>query len=239
MNLRSFALLSTLLASTPATASGPGAFGARMEASARAIVSAVEPGGAAAAAGVRVGDLLLAVDGVATPTREAFSRALQACSAGDRLMIRLRRADCERYALVELGPSTAGVGGASLGRGYLGLRARPAGRGLAVLEVVAGGPAARAGLTRGDLVVRVGGRRTASIERLDAALVACGAGRPVRVEFLRGARLIVADVPLGSRPSDVTLARWRADQIRAEVRALRDELRVLRGHLERRRGRRE
>ena len=143
MNLRSFALLTTLLASTPAAAGGHGVFGARMEASAQAIVSAVEPGGAAAAAGVRVGDLLLAVDGVATPTRAAFLRALQACSAGDRLTIRLRRADRERYALVELGPSTAGVDVAARGRGYLGLRARPSGRGLAVLEVVAGGPAAR------------------------------------------------------------------------------------------------
>lgn len=239
MNLRSFALLSTLLASTPAAAGGPGAFGARMKASAQAIVSAVEPGGAAAAAGVRVGDMLLAVDGVATPTREAFLRALQACSPGDRLTIRLRRADRERYALVELGPSTAGGDGATRGRGYLGLRARPAGRGLAVLEVVAGGPAARAGLIRGDLVVRVGGRRTASIERLDAALDACGAGRAVRVEFLRGARLFAPVVPLGSRPSEAGQARQRAEEIRAQVRALRAELHALRELLERRRGRRE
>ena len=76
---RSFALLTTLLASAPAAAGGHGVAGARMKASAQAVVGAVEPGGAAALE-VRVGDLLVAVDGVATRTSGVLAR-LQACSA--------------------------------------------------------------------------------------------------------------------------------------------------------------
>ncbi len=70
--------------------------------------------------------------------------------------------------------------------------------GLLVRAVVDGSPAARAGLERGDLLVRAGDRELASMDDLFDALDV--AGDALVVTVVRGTEERELQVPLGTRP---------------------------------------
>ena len=67
--------------------------------------------------------------------------------------------------------------------------------GLLVQAVEDGGPAARAGLQHGDLIVRVGTREVASVDELAQALADAGSGA-VEVLVVRGSdeRTVTVDI---------------------------------------------
>jgi S1-C subfamily serine protease len=99
-------------------------------------------------------------------------------------------------------------------RGYLGLagQQRPLSRrfvrhfdlpvesGVAVMGLDAAGPAARAGLREGDIVVSVADKPTASVDDVHRVLAGGPLGEPVRIVFLRGVeRLEVEAIPSEGR----------------------------------------
>ncbi|MFY9341506.1 MAG: PDZ domain-containing protein, partial [Planctomycetota bacterium] len=100
-------LLASLLLLAPAADGWLGVYldGERAE----AVITEVVPGSPAQKAGLQAGDELLAVDDQATATREAFTAAIRARKAGDRISIKLRRNDKEQIVAVKLGerPETA------------------------------------------------------------------------------------------------------------------------------------
>jgi serine protease Do len=65
--------------------------------------------------------------------------------------------------------------------------------GLLVSGVVEGGPAARAGVSRGDLVVGAGGSAVAGLDDLHAAVDDAGGG-PLALELLRGTEHVTVEV---------------------------------------------
>ena len=67
------------------------------------VITEVIPGSPAARAGLEAGDLLLAVDGQPTATRDEFVAAIRAHQAGDRLSLKVRRGDRESVVVVKLG----------------------------------------------------------------------------------------------------------------------------------------
>ena len=86
-------------------------------------------------------------------------------------------------------------------RAYLGVTiSGESERGAYVASVVAGGPAASAGIRAGDTLLSVAGRATPSSERLTEALAARKPGQRVRVGLLRsGGRRETVTVTLGDR----------------------------------------
>jgi len=101
-------------------------------------------------------------------------------------------------------------------RGYLGLagQQRPLSRrvvrhfdlpvesGVAVMGLDAEGPAARAGLREGDVILSVAERPTASVDDVHRILSTWPLGQPVRIVFLRGVeRLEVEAIPSEGRSS--------------------------------------
>ena len=62
-------------------------------------ITAVDPGGPAANAGVRAGDVVLRVDGITVTERGEFVRHIQSRHPGDRLRMTLRRADGTEQSL--------------------------------------------------------------------------------------------------------------------------------------------
>ncbi len=90
------------------------------------------------------------------------------------------------------------------GPGYLGLVVEdvlPLGPGVRVLEVFAGGPADRAGLKAGDLIVGVEGHGIRKMAEMATVLEKTPAGGKVTLEILRGDQRRQIEVGLGKRPA--------------------------------------
>jgi S1-C subfamily serine protease len=88
-------------------------------------------------------------------------------------------------------------------RGYLGVSTQPnqrGGRGALIAAVQRGGPAERAGITPGDVVVRLGDREIAQPSDLTAATIELEPGQRVAVTVQRNGRRETKDVELGRRP---------------------------------------
>lgn len=77
----------------------------------------------------------------------------------------------------------------------------PVEKGVGVRDVVPGGPAARAGLRAGDIIVRLGDYQVGNRGELLEALRRLRPGQEVEVEFYRDSRRLTVIVQLASRPS--------------------------------------
>ncbi|MBL8738493.1 MAG: PDZ domain-containing protein [Planctomycetes bacterium] len=104
MRLLAATILPLLLSSPPAD----GYLGVYLDTERKeAIVVEVIPNSPAAVAGLRVGDVLLAVGDRATPDREAFVTALEGHGPGATVVLRLRRDGTEQAVTVTLGKRPA------------------------------------------------------------------------------------------------------------------------------------
>lgn len=81
----------------------------------------------------------------------------------------------------------------------LGLEGKATLEGLSVTSIIGNGPAAKAGVQRGDLVVRIHGKPVASSEDASAALGETDAGQQVTLDLLRGGAAVQATVTLAPR----------------------------------------
>jgi serine protease Do len=136
-----------------------------------ALVSSVEPGGPADKAGIKPGDVLLAVNGKAVDRSAELPPLVAAVKPGSKASLDVWRDGAKRSLAVTVGelkpdqvvraPEQREDGG------KLGLALRQGEEGLVVER--ASGPAARAGIQRGDVVVAVNGRRVKTAEELRSA----------------------------------------------------------------------
>ena len=138
-----------------------------------ALVASVEPGGPADKAGIKPGDVLLAVNGKAVDRSAELPPLVAAVKPGSKANFDVWRDGAKRSLAVTVGelkpdqvvraPEQREDGG------KLGLALRQGEEGLVVEK--ASGPAARAGILRGDVVVAVNGKRVKSAEELRSATV--------------------------------------------------------------------
>ena len=90
-------------------------------------------------------------------------------------------------------------------RAYIGVGLQPVElpehhKGLIVLSLETGGPAAKAGVLVGDIFVAVGGRAVAETEDLQGALESTAPGQTVEAEILRGGDSRKIKITVGERP---------------------------------------
>ncbi|MHC5024055.1 MAG: trypsin-like peptidase domain-containing protein [Planctomycetota bacterium] len=156
----------------------------------------VERGSPAAQAGLRVGDVLLAIDG--RPVREGidYNIALIGRRAGDTLRLRVRRDDEQLRVPLRLDARPA-PDGTRLARARLGVEVRPLpediGRelglrpnsGLLVVQIVPGGPADEAGMERRDVLISLGRHSVSTVDDLGQLLETADAGDVVPVSVIR------------------------------------------------------
>jgi len=90
-------------------------------------------------------------------------------------------------------------------RGYLGLGLHPVSlpdgsSGLIVLSAEAGGPAARAGVLIGDILVALAGKPVRDTDDIQSVLDGPSVGKPVAVRIVRGGQVIELSITVGERP---------------------------------------
>jgi S1-C subfamily serine protease len=90
--------------------------------------------------------------------------------------------------------------GEAIERAYLGVSTSGAQGGAQITAVVAGGPAADAGLRQGDVITSVAGRPVMDPDDLSAVVGAREPGERVRVLVERGGDRRTLTVELGTRP---------------------------------------
>jgi serine protease Do len=151
-----------------------------------ALVSTVQAGSAAERAGLQPGDVITKVNGKAIVAAAELSAFVGAASPGDKIGLEILRKGELRQLSATLGAvqpdKSAKSDAAAPGGGRVGLAVRqltPEERkeanvagGLLVEEV--SGPAARAGVQPGDIVLMAGGKPVKSVDELRAATAASG-----------------------------------------------------------------
>jgi serine protease Do len=172
-----------------------------------ALVASVEPGGPADKAGIKVGDVLLGIDGHAIERSAEVPPLVAAVKPGTKAQFDVWREGRERTLAVTVGeldaeqvaagPSSEG------GSGKLGLAVRPLSdvekqqldglQGLLVQK--ASGPAARAGIRPGDVVTAVNGKPVKSPDDLREAV--SDAQDAVALLIRRGNATIFVPVEIG------------------------------------------
>ena len=145
-----------------------------------ALVAEVTPGGPSEQAGLRPGDLVLAVNGHAVDSSSDLTRQVGLAHPGEAIRLQVRRDGQTREISVRSGlrPSEAALAandqGAAApnpaGGGVLGMALAPnQGGGVSVLGVRGGSDASDKGLRRGDVILRAGQTETASPADLASA----------------------------------------------------------------------
>ncbi len=178
-----------------------------------ALVAEITPGGPSAAAGLRAGDLVMKVNGVAVDHASDLTRQVGMIHAGDQVRLEVRRDGQVRQLSIRSGlrPSEDQLafndmtpqdrGGPDAGPAVLGMQVTPdaEGHGVRVAGVRGDSPAAEVGLRRGDLILRAGDHDTHSPADLASAVKqARAAGRSKVLLFVaRGAQRSFVPVEIG------------------------------------------
>ncbi len=171
------------------------------------LVISVQPGSPAEKAGISRGDIILEVNGTAVNTPRDISQTITSKAHGDTVTLKVRHGDVEKTATVTIGEMN--------GHPYVGVALLPdfrelremrpqdrgavsqAFQGALVARVTAGGPAAKAGLKRGDLILSVDGTTVDAEHSLGSLIQGKKVGDTVTlsVEPVRA--------PAGTTPHDV------------------------------------
>lgn len=173
-----------------------------------ALVAGVAPGSAAEKAGLRVGDVVLALDGQRIERSGELAAMVGRSKPGDRVtldVVRQGKRETLTAVLAELPGGTGTVARASPERSErrLGVAVRPLApqerqatrlnAGLVVEDV--SGPAQRAGIEPGDVILSVNGKPVATIEQLRSLVD--GDARQLALLVQRGDLRIFVPVRLG------------------------------------------
>jgi serine protease Do len=172
-----------------------------------ALVSSVEPGGPAAKAGVQPGDVVLALNGKEISGSPDLPPRVAELKPGTIARLDVWRDHRRREVEVRVGEAQDATAGGTHAddkeRGRLGLMVRPltpeerqqAGVAGGLLVEDAEGPAARAGIQSGDVVLALNGTRVSSVEQLRG--LAANSGKHAALLVERGKARIFVPVDLG------------------------------------------
>mgnify|MGYP002382005676 CR=1 FL=1 len=156
------------------------------------VIGEVEPGGPAMAAGLRVGDVIVSLGDVPTPTRTAFFDRAHLALAGEVVTVKTQRGE-HALKVGELQPEQA----AARLRQRLGAELTDAGgRAVLVTGVARDRGAQRAGIQPGDVLLQVGLKTVRTVSEFDAALAGYTLGSDVVMLVARAGTSHYATVSL-------------------------------------------
>jgi serine protease Do len=170
-----------------------------------AALAAVRVGSPAAKAGLRAGDEIISLEGRPAPHQAALKTELGRRYAGDRVRVGIRREGKEQEFEVELVAKLD-----PYDQPFLGILPepvaggdKPKAEGVEVRWVFPASPAAAAGITAGDRIVRINERPIGDRAALSEALEALPVGEAVRVGIARADQTLELAATLGRLPTEI------------------------------------
>lgn len=158
------------------------------------LVNAVEPGSPAAAAGLRVADVIMALDDSPVASTAEFLSLLRTYTPDDRVRVGLLRGSEAGVRTVRLEAPPQGYG-MRYGERVFGLSVIDGRDGVTVQRVTPGSAAERAGIARGDLVAELAGERLKSVADYAMVLEGLLGQEPLRFLIVRGNRGHYIELP--------------------------------------------
>ena len=173
-----------------------------------AVIEDVAGDSPAAKAGLKKGDVITALAGKATPNSEALIAQLVKLKAGQTVTLRVSRGGWAKDVKVTIAPIAAEEAPPAEEApqpGFLGvyLKANPDGKGALVDGAVAGSPAEKSGLSKGDIIVAANGKKVSDHEALIEVLKTLHAGDELQLQVMRDGWGRNFALTLGSRPGSV------------------------------------
>lgn len=172
-----------------------------------ALINSVEKGSPAEKAGLEPGDVILAINGKEIVNPGDLPATVATMAAGETAHLQVWRKGANRNIDVKVGtfsdPKVASLETPEVGKGRLGVAVRaltPEEQRQAevtggVLVQNASGPAAKAGIQPGDIILSVNGERITGVEQLKAVLAKAGKKAAILIE--RGDSRLFVPVDLG------------------------------------------
>jgi M6 family metalloprotease-like protein len=207
------AVTTTVRKSLPGITTRPAAyFGAHViEDSGKLVAADVEAGSPADAAGLRPGDVLANVAGKTLPGMDALRELFHGYSPGDTLDVRVRRRDAPADLKVTLGATSRPMTTVRQ-RPVLGIHASEDKDGVRVESVTPGLSAARAGLRKGDLIVKIDSLDLNHPEKLGAILAGRSVGDTVTLTVRRDGNTEEIALRLAADPATSGFGRGNFDK---------------------------
>ncbi|GAB2904051.1 DegQ family serine endoprotease [Uliginosibacterium flavum] len=161
-----------------------------------ALINSLEPGGPADKAGLQNGDIIQQVDGVAVAESSDLPRIIGERSPGETVKLKIWRDKAQRDISVKLGeqanervalgknaPEASNSGKLGLDVRAIDAReARKLGISAGLVVEQSSGPAAKAGIRQGDVILAVSNQRVTSVEQLTKAVEAAGKTVPLLIQ---------------------------------------------------------
>lgn len=158
------------------------------------LIDEIVPGSPAARAGLRVADVILAVDGIAVADSDDYYSLIQTYTPGDSPELDLLRGveRLSRRLTLEVLPKGYEL---SYTRRVFGFVPKEARRHLVVDEVVADSPAEQVGLEAGDIVAKVDDIEVETLKDYEAAIEARLGRQPLRFTIVRDKVAYLVELP--------------------------------------------
>ena len=175
-------------------------------------VQRVSVGGAAAKAGVKIGDLIVKVDGQTPGPFQALNEKIQKKADGDKVQLEILRGQEKLDLTLVLEARVGRPGGfqtPAQSNVFMGIQGEdaPGGAGATLTSITEAGPAEKAGLKSGDIVKQIDGKEIAGYDALVAEIRTHKPDDKLKVTVKRGDQSVEVEVTLADRLSGGSAAR--------------------------------
>jgi serine protease Do len=161
-----------------------------------ALVARVFSNSPAQAAGLKIGDVIISVDGRPVDSRESFSTYTSTAASGQPLSLVISREGSSRTVAVQSTEPPAGLGLRILEE-VAGLRVADRSGRVVVADVIGGSRSANVGIAPGDLIVGVNGAEVHSTRELNDELIKAAERSSIVLSVARDRYIYNLTFPMG------------------------------------------